>query len=182
MKTKISKIPILIILVGESGSGKTTFVKMMDCEENWFESSKAMTEKLIKNGKPVNHNAIHLFATKAYRENPYWQVPKILDALKGKKFLLFDGPRRIKEVKMIISKHPKVIMVIIAISSNRLRCKRLKIRDKIDKKDFARLLKDESEETELKQIIKLADFTIFNDGSLKDIRKKAEKFKMLLNI
>lgn len=173
-------LPILVILVGESGSGKTTFVKMMDCKDNWFESSRAMIEILLKRGEPVTHDTIHSFANRAYNDNPCWQVPNILEALNGKKFLLFDGPRRIKEVKAVIAIHSRVLVVRIAISSNELRFNRLQKRDKISQEDFYRLLVHEAGETELMQIISLADFTIFNNGSLEDIQKQATKFKKTL--
>jgi len=176
----IKGLPILVILVGESGSGKTTFVKMMDCKDNWFESSRAMIEILLKRGEPATHDTIHLFANRAYNDNPYWQIPNILEALNGKKFLLFDGPRRIKEVKAIIAIHSRVLVVRIAISLNELRFNRLQKRDKINQEDFYRLLAHEAEETELMQIISLADFTIFNNDSLEDIQKQATEFKKIL--
>ena len=178
--SEVRGLPILVILVGESGSGKTTFVKMMDCADNWFESSRAMVEELVRTGEPVTHDSIHSFANKTYKQNPCWQVPNIHKALDGKKFLLFDGPRRIEEVKAVITIHPRVLAVRIAISSNELRFNRLQKRDEIGQEDFYRLLIHEAGETELMQIISLADFTIFNNGSLEDIRRQATEFKEML--
>jgi dephospho-CoA kinase len=179
----VKGLPILVIIVGESGSGKTTFVKMMDCDENWFESSRAMVKKLLERGEPVTHDSIHSLANKAYKENPCWQVPNIIRALDGKKFLLFDGPRRIEEVKAVIAIHPRVLVIRIAISSNELRFNRLQKRDEIGQEDFYRLLIHEAGETELMQIVSLADFTIFNNSSLEDIKKQADELKeMLLSI
>jgi len=176
----VKGLPILVILVGESGSGKTTFVKMMDCRDNWFESSRAMSEELIARGEPVTHDSIHSFANKAYKDNPCWQVPNILKALDGKKFLLFDGPRRIEEVKAVLAMHSRVLVIRIAISSNELRFKRLQKRDEINQEDFYRLLIHEAGETELMQIISLADFTIFNNGSVEDIGRQAAELKETL--
>lgn len=173
-------LPILAILVGESGSGKTTFVKMMDCHNNWFESSRAMVDELLKRGESINHDTIHAFAVKTYRENPCWQVPNIIRALDGKKFLLFDGPRRIEEVKAVIAMHPRILVIRIAISSNELRFKRLQERDGIAQEDFYRLLVHEAGETELMQITSLADLTISNNGSIKDIEKQAIELKETL--
>lgn len=179
-RSELMGLPILVVIVGESGSGKTTFVKMMDCAENWFESSRAMVEKLIERGEPVTHDTIHSFANRAYKENPCWQVPNILKALNGKKFLLFDGPRRIEEVRAVIATHPRVLMVRIAISSNELRFKRLQERDEIGQEDFYRILIHEAGETELMRIISLADFTIFNNSSLEDIQRQAAELKETL--
>jgi hypothetical protein len=177
---KLRGLPILVMLVGESGSGKTTFVKMMDCEDNWFESSRAMVNVLLARGEPINHDSIHSFANRMYKKNPGWQVPNILNALRGKKFLLFDGPRRIEEVRAVLASHPRVLVVRIVISSKLTRFARLQGRDNIDKDGFERLLRDESGETELSQIISLADFTIFNDGSIEDVRRQAIEFKNAL--
>jgi len=173
-------LPILVILVGESGSGKTTFVKMMDCEDNWFESSRAMAEALAERGEPVTHDTIHAFANRAYKENPAWQVPNILAALRGKKFLILDGPRRIGEVRAILASHPRVLVIRVAISSKQLRFERLRERDGIDEESFGRLLKDEAKETELTQIVSLADMTIFNNGSAEETKRRALELKDIL--
>lgn len=173
-------LPVLVILVGESGSGKTTFVKMMNCNGNWFESSRAMVEALQERGEPVTHDTIHSFANQAYSDNPCWQVPNILKALDGKKFLLLDGPRRIEEVKAVITMHPRVLVVRITIPSHELRFKRLQERDGISQEDFYRLLEHEAGETGLMEIISLADFTISNDGSSENIKRQALELKEAL--
>jgi dephospho-CoA kinase len=178
--SEVKGLPILVILVGESGSGKTTFVKMMDCEDYWFESSRAMVEALIRKGEQISHDTIHSFANKAFKEDPCWQVPNIIEALKGKKFLLLDGPRRIGEVRGVLKEHPRTLVIRIAISSNKMRLGRLQSRDKIDKEDFDRILRDEANETELAEILSLADLTIFNDGSIENIKKKAVELKETL--
>jgi len=173
-------LPILLILVGESGSGKTTFAKMMDCDGNWFESSRAMVAELNKRGEPITHDTIHSFANKAYKENPCWQVPNILKNLYERDFLVYDGPRRIEEVEAILKAHRRVLVVRVAISSGSLRFGRLQKRDQINHEDFYRILRDEAGETELMRIISLSDLTIFNDGSEEEIKKQAQELKRIL--
>jgi len=173
-------IPILVILVGESGAGKTTFTKMMDCAGNWFESSRAMAEALRLKGEPVNHDTVHSFANKAYGENPCWQVPKILDALNKKKFLILDGPRRIEEVRALLKTHPRTLVIRILTSQDETRFGRLCQRDKINLEGFKRVVKDESAETDLRQLLALADLTITNDGTIEDTKKTALKLKGIL--
>jgi len=184
VREKLGKIhngyPILLILVGESGTGKTTFVRMMNCEENWFESSRAMREALQKRGEPVNHDTIHAFAKRAYRENPRWQVPNIIAALAGKKFLILDGPRKIEEVRALLGVHPRTLIVRILTSRTKERAERLRLRDGIGTEDFKRVREDESMETELGQILALADITIVNDGTTDDLRKTALELKEIL--
>lgn len=173
-------IPILVILVGESGVGKTTFARMMDCSENWFESSRAMAEALRQRGEPVNHDTIHSFANKAYGENPCWQVPKILDALDRKKFLILDGPRRIEEVRALLKIHPRTLVIRILTSRDETRFGRLGPRDRINLESFRRVVKDEAAETDLHQLLALADLTITNDGTIEDMGKTALELKKIL--
>lgn len=176
---KIINKPTLVILVGKSGVGKTTFVKEMNCEKNWFESSKIMKEMLKKENKPVNHDTVHELATKLYKKNPTWQVSNILKFLKNKNFIILDGPRNIKEVKALLKKHKKTIIIKIIVSKEK-KFKRLLKREKINKEEFNRILKDEDRQTGLNQILKLADITIINNDSLEEFRKKAQQFKKLL--
>ena len=173
-------IPILVILAGESGAGKTTFVRMMDCSENWFESSRVMAEALRQRGEPVNHDTIHSFANKAYGENPCWQVPKILGAIDGKKFLILDGPRRIEEVRTLLKAHPRTLVIRILTSRDETRFVRLGLRDGIGPEEFRRVIKDETMETDLRQILALADLTITNDGTIENIRSAALGLKEIL--
>ncbi len=175
-----NKKPILVILVGESGVGKTTFVKKMKNIENWFESSCAIVNELKEKGEEVNHDTIHKLATEKYQENPYWQVPKILSELSKRNFLVLDGPRRIKEVKALLEKNPRTIIVRIVIPENETRSKRLNKRDKTKPKDFKRIIEDETRETELNQIISLSDLEISNDKEINDIEKTALEFKKII--
>lgn len=176
---KIINKPTLVILVGKSGVGKTTFVKEMNCEENWFESSKVMKEMLKKENKPVNHDTVHELAAKLYKKNPTWQVSNILKFLKNKNFIILDGPRDIGEVKALLKKHKNTIIVKIIVSKE-TGFKRLLKRDKINKEKFNRISEDEDKQTGLNQILKLADVTIVNNDGIEEFRKKAQQFKKFL--
>lgn len=168
----------LIIFVGESGAGKTTFVKSMDCQDNWYESSYFLKKELRKIGKKITHDNIHKLANKKYKEDAYWQIPKIIKEIKKKKFLILDGPRRLSEVKKLLEIYPATLIVKI-ITSEEKRRKRLRKRDKINKKQHKKVIENENKETELSKILKLAKITIENNGSLEDIKKKAIDFKRL---
>lgn len=170
---------ILIIIVGESGVGKSTFCKAMDCGENWFVSSKLIEKELRRQGKEISHDTIHRLANKMYSEKPEWQVPKILEEIGKKDFLILDGPRRIKEVEILKEKNPATL--IIRIKSNKEnRLKRLGKRDNIKKNTFKRIEKDENSQTQLKKILAMASLTIENDGDLKQLQNKAREFKKFL--
>ncbi len=167
---------LLVMIVGESGAGKSTFCKLMNCEDNWYVSSQPLEEMLRKENKPINHDTIHKLANHLYSQNPTWQVDKILNAMAGKKFLLLDGPRRIKEVEALLEKHPASLIIRIRTNDS-YRCERLKIRDNINKDGFKRIIRDESEQMELNEILKKASITITNNGDLNELKKQAQTLK-----
>jgi len=172
----IKKMPLLVMIVGESGAGKSTFCKLMQCKSNWYISSKPLEEILEKQNRPINHDTIHKLANDLYSQNPNWQVDKILDAMEGKKFLLLDGPRRIKEVEELLKKHSATLIIRIKTSQNN-RFKRLKTRDNIEKDSFKRIIKDENDQMELNEILKKASITITNDGNLEEFKKQVKELK-----
>jgi len=171
---------LLIILVGESGVGKSTFCQFIDRPDSWYSSSGAIAKKLKEQGEPITHDTIHNFANHAYAENPEWQVPSILESMDGKKYLILDGPRRIKEVRALKREHPNILVLRVTADEEE-RFKRLQLRDVIHREEFDRVLLDESEETELSQLLAMANMNIKNNGNLEKIKKEAEELRELLD-
>jgi dephospho-CoA kinase len=169
----------LAILVGESGVGKSTFANLLDCDGHWYESSRFMVDAVKKLGKEVSHDTVHEYATTRYTDNPFWQVPMILKALSKTNYLLYDGPRRIKEVEELIRRNENTMVVRIS-ATNAKRFERLHKRDGITQKDFMRIQYNEQKETELCKILQLATMDIDNSGSLSDLREKAALLKKKL--
>lgn len=178
-KEGVSNNGVLVILVGESGAGKSTFSHLVNSPDRYYSSSGAIEAVLQKQGQPINHDTIHAFANQAYGENPLWQVPLILEVLKGKGYLILDGPRRVDEVKALREAHPKTRIIRIETSEEN-RFGRLCQRDGVGKDSFQRVVRDESQETELDQIIAMADETITNDGSMEQLQQQAAIFKKSL--
>jgi dephospho-CoA kinase len=90
--------------------------------------------------------------------------------------LILDGPRRIKEVQAL--RKEDINMVVIRITaSQEERFKRLQSRDGIDRNDFERVLRDESQETELGQLLSMSDVVFENNGSLQDIQTRAQEIR-----
>lgn len=175
----LNKSPLLVVLVGESGVGKSTFCQALGCEDNWYISSDPIIKLVESKGFPVNHDTIHACACEAYSANPEWQVPLILESMSGKSFLLLDGPRRYEEVKTLKEQYPKTLVVRI-VASEEDRFTRLQKRDGVDKEGFQRILRDEAQQTQLRQIFGLSDIIIQNGGTIDQIRVEASDFKDFL--
>jgi dephospho-CoA kinase len=175
----ISEKPSLVTLVGESGAGKSTLCKLIDCPDIWYSSSGTIVKKLNELNIPVTHDSIHKFANKAYLDNPEWQVPNILAEMVKKRVLILDGPRRIKEVQALRKKNINMIMIRITANEEE-RFRRLQIRDGVDRDGFERVLRDESRETELGQLLLMSDLIIENNGSMEDIQERAKDVKKLI--
>lgn len=174
----IDEKPILITLVGESGAGKSTLCKFIDYPDIWYSSSGTIVKKLNEQNIPITHDSIHKFANQAYSENPEWQVSNILADMVEKRILILDGPRRIKEVQAL--RKEDINMVIIRITTNEEeRFRRLQFRDGINRTGFEKVLRDESSETELGQLLSMSNVTIENNGSLQDIQERAKEIKKI---
>jgi dephospho-CoA kinase len=175
-----SRDPLLMILVGESGAGKSAFCDFVDRPEGYFCSSEAIGRKLEENGQPINHDTVHAFANRAYGENPEWQVPNILGKLATRRFLILDGPRRLAEVEALKRNHPNTVIVRLTAPKED-RYIRLQERDGVDVDAFDRIINDERSETELGQILAMADQVIDNSKTLEEFKQKALKVQHLLD-
>lgn len=171
------KNPLLVILVGESGAGKSTFSQAMGVDGNYYSSSKAIEDRLTAEGKPINHDTIHAFANQAYSQDPEWQVPHILGELRGKDYLILDGPRRLAEVQALIREHPNTLVARIRVSSNEERMRRLNKREGVTEQDFRRIVSDEAHQTQLNELLAMSQLVIENDGTKDEIERKAVQFK-----
>lgn len=167
------KQPSLIILVGESGAGKSTLCKLINRPDLWYSSSGKIVTELQKRGIAPTHDSIHEFANQAYTENPLWQVNTILGSLRNSGCLILDGPRRVEEVKALKSQSPNVLILRVTAPETE-RFKRLQQRDGVNEEDFKRVLYDESNETELGQILDMADIVVENDGSVEKLKNEAQ--------
>lgn len=172
-KTFDLKVPSLVILVGESGAGKSTLCKLINCPDLWYSSSGEIVKELNKKGLSPTHDNIHKFANQAYAENPLWQVDRILESMRNLGCLILDGPRRVQEVEALKSRNSNVLIFRV-VAPEVERFKRLQQRDGVNEEDFKKILYDESNETELGQILSMADIVIENDGSIGKLKSEAQ--------
>jgi len=174
-----SKIRV-IILIGESGAGKSTLSEFLEMPESWFISSSLMIDIITKRGLPINHDTIHQVANEKYGENPYWQIPHMLEVLNRTGLLLLDGPRRTDEVKRLLEMCPETVIARVVVGPQE-RQGRLKHRDGADENTFKRVVADERSETGLvDHLLAMADITIENKGSLEDLQDIAKEILMRL--
>ncbi len=173
------EIPRLIILVGRSGAGKTEFSKAMNSPENHFVISASIEDKLRNKGIEVSHDSIQAIAHERYTSDPYWQVPIILNILEERKFLILDGPRSASEIRKLKEVCSETLVIRVETEAS-TRHERLLARDGVSDDEFERIEKDESEETELEDILEnLVDVTIINGGPLEylqDVAKQLSDF------
>jgi dephospho-CoA kinase len=177
MKNKLSSDEqqnLLLILVGESGAGKSTLCRLIGQPEKWYSSSGAIVDALQEKGVEINHDTIHAFANEAYKNNPEWQIPQIIDFLNSRGCIVLDGPRRLQEVRALEERVPNT-KIIKVTAPEEIRFSRLQKRDNIDESDFQRILVDEAFETELGQILNMCDYTIQNNGTMEELSVEAQK-------
>lgn len=178
--SKLNSKTRIVILIGESGAGKSTLSEFLDMPENWFVSSSLMIDIITKRGLPINHDTIHQVANEKYGENPYWQIPHMLEVLNRTGLLLLDGPRRTDEVKRLLEVCPETVIARVVARSQE-RQGRLKHRDGADEDVFKRVVADEKSETGLvDHLLAMADITIENKGSLEDLQDIAKEILMRL--
>ncbi len=178
--SKLNSKTRVIILIGESGAGKSTLSEFLDMPDNWFVSSSLMIDIITERGLPINHDTIHQIASEKYGEDPYWQIPYMLQVLNETGFLLLDGPRRTDEVKRILELCQESV-VIKVVARLQERQGRLEQRDSVDENAFRRVIADEKSETGLvDHLLAMADITIENKGSLEDLQDIAKEILIRL--
>lgn len=172
--------PDLVVLAGESGSGKSTLIDLLRLpEEKVFTGSRAMIDEVKRRNQPVSHDTIRAVAKEFYEENPLWQVSNIMARLVLQNCMVWDGPRRVQEVEEV--QKQDVNMTIVRVSASQgIRRLRLTERDGTDEASFLRIVRDESEGTELKQILERANITIYNNHDLRQLEISAHAIRGLL--
>jgi len=175
----------LIVVIGPSGAGKSTFIKAMGFPpDSCYVTSQPMIEGLTKCGQPVNHDTIFALSEKWYVHDPYWQVPLILKALEGRRFLVVDGPRRLPEVRRLLEFRSAILVKILSSSQSRFSW--LRQRKKISTRtlqEFDRLGQDEWQKMDLGQIMNLrANVTVVNSGTENQHKARGKRFGIALRL
>ena len=174
---------LLIIVVGSSGAGKSVFIDAAVQEDHRYVTSQPMIEELRKRGVEVNHDTIFALSQEWYGKDPYWQVPFILKALEGKRFLIVDGSRRAPEVGRL--EEMRRIIVVRIVSNAEDRFAWLAKRKKIGLstiEEFKRLENDENKIMDVEKLAKMADITVTNKFSETRHQKRGKHFGCILKL
>jgi dephospho-CoA kinase len=171
----------LMVIVGWSGSGKSTFIEAMDCPDHHFIISGSIRKELLHKGVSVNHDSIMEIAHERYQKDPLWQVDSIIELLKQKGYLIVDGSRNSMEIKELVKRNSETLVIWID-ADEFARYEQLHRRgDNILPEDFRRIMKDESELTDLNEIYEsLVDVKIKNKGYLERLRAIGKMFGIFL--
>ena len=166
---------MLIVVVGKSGAGKSELIKAMNCPA--YKSSDRIKEEVRRRGMLVSHESCQVVADDLYGKDPYWQVPFILNSVNGS--LVLDGVRKGGEVQRLFEVCPRSFVLAVEASPD-IRFERLQLRDGITKAQFEQIEKDESERTDLPQLLGMGEIVVRNEGSIERLGKKAEEIALLI--
>lgn len=174
---------LLIFVVGSSGAGKSVFIDAATQEDHKYVTSRPMIEELRKRGVEINHDTIFALSQEWYGQNPYWQVPFILKALEGKKFLIIDGSRRAPEVSRLRETHRTIIVKIVSNAKDRFAwlVKRKKI-GLSTVEEFKRLEDDETKIMDIEILVEMADITVANKFSETRHQNRGKRFGRMLKL
>ncbi|MFB6089308.1 MAG: AAA family ATPase [Candidatus Aenigmatarchaeota archaeon] len=172
----------IVAVVGMPASGKSEAVKVF--EKNGFSRvyfGKPVFDRLEKEGLEVNEENERKIREKMREEGGMAVMakkclPKIDEKLK-KGNVVIESLYSWEEYKLLKKKYGDKFQVLAIYSSPRTRYKRLK------KRKDRKLTKKEAKNRDYSQIenlhtpgpIAIADFTIVNEGSLKDFKKYVEE-------
>lgn len=174
--------PDLVVLAGQSGSGKSTLIDFLRLpEEKVFTASYAMIDEVKRRGQPVNHDTIYSVAQEFYNKDPLWQIPSIMARLAIQGCLVWDGPRRVQEVKAMQERDINTTIVRVA-ASQEVRRLRLAKRDGTNSEAFSRIVEDEKDGAGIDQLLDMANITIHNNRDIRQLEISSRAIKGLLRL
>jgi len=175
----------LIALVGDIGSGKGAAADYLEQKYKFHKhtvSDYIRSEARERKIKPTRKNLEKLSAQLRQRFGPQYFIKKVIARIekdKDKKVVI-DGVRLASDVHFLKKHFKDKVTVIFIMASAKIRFWRMKHRGRPgDPKAWAAFLKlEEKEEHEfhLSRVFRLAEYTIRNEGNLKELHKKLDLF------
>ncbi len=176
----------IIGITGTLGAGKGTIVSYLMKEKAFTHYSVRdfLLQEVIKRGLPQNRDSLTSVANELRKENtPSFIVDQLYEQAKQSgKDAVIESIRTPGEVLSLREKGNFVLLAVDA--APHIRYERIKMRNSItDNVDFATFLANEEREMSsddpnkqnLKKCIEMADFVIYNDGSLNNLYSQLEE-------
>ena len=175
----------IFAFVGMPGSGKNEAIK---CLQEKYSApmlyfGTITFELLEKENLPLNYKNEHQMREKLRKEfgmeaYAILNLPKINDLLKKNKVVLIDGLATWSEFKLLQKEYGDSFKIVAVCASPETRFKRLAKKKRASIKDWTDFQKRDYTEIEMAEKggpIAIADYTIVNEGSLKELCKKTEE-------
>lgn len=177
---------IVIAVVGMAGSGKTETIKYLQKKLNWpkIYFGEATFDRIKEEGLEVNYRNERLIREKIRKElgmgaYAILALPKIKKILKDNDVVLLESLYSWDEYKIIKEKYKDSFKTFAVYASPETRYTRLTKRKNErpikSKKEFIERDYSEIEGTDKGGPIARADFTIINEGNLKDYHGQIDK-------
>lgn len=184
---------IIIGITGTIGAGKGTVVEYLVKNRGFkhFSARELISEEVIKRGLEKNRDNMVVVANDLRKKNGSGYVADELyrRALVSKDNCIIESIRTVGEIESLKSKGNFVLLAVDA--EPRIRYERIFARKTVtDNVSFEKFLEDEAKEMEsndtnkqnLKKCIEMADFVIYNNGSLEKLNDKIGEILEIIHI
>lgn len=169
----------IIGLVGMPGCGKEEFVKIaMEKDISVIRMGDIVRDEVRKKELKLIDKNVGALADRERKRFGYgiW-AERTIPHIKYETTII-DGIRGIEEVSVFKKKYGKAFLLVGIDASFETRYRRIRKRkrkdDRLSRKQFKR--RDEREESwGIMEAMKMSDYTIKNEGTLKEFRKRVEK-------
>jgi len=181
----------IIGIIGMNGSGKGTVVKYI--VKNYGYNSVVMgdlvREEANQEGLELTRDNLCMIADRGYKRGgkDYWLNKAYERIIKNNwNKVVIDGIRQPRDVEFFKEKFGKDIIIVLIDAKPEIRFEREKKRGRPgfpkSFEEFFRYEKQENRIFNLSKTLKLADYTIDNNGSFKDLYVNIEKFLEKFNL
>ncbi len=176
----------IIAICGLGGSGKDTTIQLL------FEMVKGgmvhmrdvVEEEIRKRGMPITNESLREVATSMRKELGYdimakRSIPHVKKALERHSLVIINSIKDMEETELYEKELKENILLLAVYASPRTRFERLSRRGlKWDMKDYKSFVWRDMKELGwgLGSAISLADYTIINEGSMKDLKESVSRF------
>jgi dephospho-CoA kinase len=180
---------MILALAGTNGAGKGSVAEYL-AERGYrhLSASGFITEEIVRRSLPVNRDSMRLVANDLrLTRNPAYLMERLYEqAVQGGGHAVIEAPRAIAEAAYLKS---KAVYLIAVDAPRRLRYERIaqrgSVKDNVTFEQFAaqedlELAQTAAHDMNILGVIRMADATIVNDGSIAELRQQVAKILSLI--